>query len=81
MIVAPTACMKLQRLASPADEWAWAAEGIREGGQYAATVGVNLTLECWNRYETYFLNRLEQGVETVREIDSRSWGSWATRST
>lgn len=68
VIVAPTACMKLQRLAPAEDEWRWAVEGIRAGGEYAATLGIDLTLECWNRYETYFLNRLEQGVEMLREI-------------
>jgi sugar phosphate isomerase/epimerase len=60
MIIGPTAVMKTQRLASPEQEYGWALEGIRAGGEYAASVGVDLTLECWNRYETYFLNRLEQ---------------------
>lgn len=63
IIVAPTACMKLKPLADRDDERAWAIEGIRAAGEYAAQRDVNLTLECWNRYETYWLNRLDQGVE------------------
>jgi sugar phosphate isomerase/epimerase len=63
IIVHPTACMKTAPLAAPDQERAWAIEGIREAGEHAATLGVSLSLECWNRYETYFLNRLDQAVD------------------
>ena len=63
IIVAPSAVMKTQPLAPPADEWNWAIESIRAGGEYAASVGVDVALEPWNRYETYFVNRLEQAIE------------------
>lgn len=68
MIIGPTAVNKVTPLASPEDERKWAIEGIRAGGEYAAERGVNLTLECWNRYETYWLNRLEQGRELWDEV-------------
>ena len=74
IIVAPTACMKLKPLASREREHGWAVEGIRAGGEYAAGVGVNLTLECWNRYETYWLNRLEQAVPMWRETGLENGG-------
>jgi sugar phosphate isomerase/epimerase len=74
MIIAPTACMKTQRLAPELDEWKWAVEGIREGGDYAASVGIDLTLECWNRYETYFLNRLEQALKMWRDTGLTNGG-------
>ena len=63
IIVAPSAVMKTVRLAPQADEWEWAVGSIREGGDYAASVGVDVSLEPWNRYETYFLNRLDQAIE------------------
>jgi sugar phosphate isomerase/epimerase len=63
IIVHPTACMKTAPLADPEQEWQWAVEGIREAGEVADGLGVSLSLECWNRYETYFLNRLQQAVE------------------
>jgi sugar phosphate isomerase/epimerase len=63
IIVAPSAVMKTRRLGSADDEWRWAVESIRAGGEYAASVGVDVALEPWNRYETYFLNRLEQAIE------------------
>jgi sugar phosphate isomerase/epimerase len=63
IIVHPTACMKTAPLADAEQEWQWAVEGIREAGEVADGLGVSLSLECWNRYETYFLNRLEQAVK------------------
>ena len=74
IIVAPSAVMKTAPLASPADEWKWAIESIREGGEYAASVGVDVSLEAWNRYETYFLNRLDQAVDLWRETGLQNGG-------
>lgn len=74
IIVHPTACMKTQRLAAEQDERQWAVAGIREAGEYAATLGVNLSLECWNRYETYFMNRLEQAASIWREVGLTNGG-------
>jgi sugar phosphate isomerase/epimerase len=74
IIAAPTAVNKVRQLAPAEDERKWAIEGLREGGEYAASVGVNLTLECWNRYETYWLNRLDQGVELWREVGLSNGG-------
>jgi sugar phosphate isomerase/epimerase len=74
IIVAPSAVMKTAPLAAHADEWQWAIESIREGGRYAASVGVDVALEPWNRYETYFLNRLDQAVELWRELGLANGG-------
>ena len=74
IVVAPSAVMKTARLAPAADEWMWAIESIREGGEYAASVGVDVSLEPWNRYETYFLNRLDQAVEMWRETGLSNGG-------
>ncbi|HEY2371889.1 MAG TPA: sugar phosphate isomerase/epimerase family protein [Gaiellaceae bacterium] len=74
IIVAPSAVMKTSRLAPAADERRWAVESIREGGEYAASVGVDVALEPWNRYETYFLNRLEQAIELWRETGLANGG-------
>ncbi len=74
VIVHPTACMKTQALAPVADERRWAVEGIRAAGEYAAPLGVNLSLECWNRYESYFMNRLEQAASLWRETGLANGG-------
>lgn len=77
IIVAPTAFRRDRPLASPGHEWGWAAESIRACGEYAGSKGVDLTLECWNRYGTYLLNRLEQAVHLWRETGLRNGGVMA----
>jgi len=68
MIVAPTACMKMTPWKDPDEEWKWAVESIRKGGEYAGSVKVNLTIEAWNRYETYFVNRLDQCLKLMKDV-------------
>ncbi|HJQ29721.1 MAG TPA: sugar phosphate isomerase/epimerase family protein [Rubrobacter sp.] len=76
-IVAPTAYARVQPIAEPYDEWQWAVEGIRTAGEYAASLGVDLTLECWNRYGTYMLNRLDEGARMWRETGLSNGGIMA----
>jgi sugar phosphate isomerase/epimerase len=67
--VTPTACMKIHAETDRETELGWAAEGIREAGLYAGEQGIRLTVEPWNRYETYLINRLEQSLALVNEIN------------
>ncbi len=60
VVVHPTANMKIKPLGTKEQEWQWAVESIRDAGEYAASNGVSFSLEAWNRFESYFLNRLEQ---------------------
>jgi sugar phosphate isomerase/epimerase len=76
-IVAPTAYARVQPVAEPLDEWLWAVEGIRLAGDHATSLGVDLTLECWNRYGTYMLNRLEEGARMWRETGLQNGGVMA----
>jgi sugar phosphate isomerase/epimerase len=69
MIVVPSACMKIKGWGDPEEEWKWAVESIREGGEYANSIGVKLCIEAWNRYETYFVNRIEQCLKLMKAID------------
>jgi sugar phosphate isomerase/epimerase len=77
IIIAPTAFLRSRPLASERGEWEWAVESIRMGGEYASFLGVNLTLECWNRYGTYLLNRLEQAVRLWHETELSNGGVMA----
>jgi sugar phosphate isomerase/epimerase len=77
LVLAPTAAGKIVALAAPAEERAWAVEGLRSAGEHAATLGVDLVLECWNRYETYFLNRLAEAAELWRETGLANGGVMA----
>jgi sugar phosphate isomerase/epimerase len=76
-IVAPTAYGRVGPVADPREEWRWAVEGVREGGEYAAALGVDLSLECWNRYGTYMLNRLGEGAKMWRESGLSNGGVMA----
>jgi sugar phosphate isomerase/epimerase len=77
IIIAPTAFLRSRPIASEEEEWEWAVESIRTVGEYADALGVNLTLECWNRYGTYLLNRLEQAVRLWRETELPNGGVMA----
>lgn len=76
-IVAPTAYARVRPIAEPRDEWRWAVEGIRTAGEYAASLGIDLSLECWNRYGTYMLNRLDEGARMWRETGLSNGGIMA----
>jgi sugar phosphate isomerase/epimerase len=73
----PTACMKIKAEVNIDQEWAWAVEGAREAAHYAHEHGVRLALEPWNRYETYLVNRLDQSIQMVDEVDSPGIGVMA----
>ena len=76
-IVAPTAYARVGPIADPLDEWLWAVDGIRTAGDHASSLGVNLSLECWNRYGTYMLNRLEEGAGMWHETGLANGGLMA----
>lgn len=76
-IVAPTAYGRVKPVVDPLDEWLWAVEGVREAGEYAGSLGVDLSLECWNRYGTFMLNRLEEGARMWRETGLSNGGVMA----
>jgi sugar phosphate isomerase/epimerase len=62
LTVVPSTVGKTVPLASPADEWRWCVEALKECQAHAETVGVRIGLEPLNRFETYFLNRCEQAL-------------------
>lgn len=67
--VTPTANMKIHPETDIETELKWAVESIKECGLYAGEHGVRLTIEPWNRYETYLINRMEQSLALVNEIN------------
>jgi len=74
IVVAPTAFLRTQPIASEGEEWDLAVESIKNAGEHAASLGVDLTLECWNRYGTFLLNRLEQAARLWRETGLSNGG-------
>lgn len=49
------------------EDWKNAVEGIQILAEEAAEYGVNLNLECLNRFENHILNTASEGVKFVRE--------------
>lgn len=74
MIAGATAVCKVAPLAPREQEKEWCLENLSIAADYAAKLNVNLTLECWNRYETYWLNRLDQAVELCNELGKPNVG-------
>jgi len=70
----PTAVGKIIAEVDIKQEWAWAVEAAREVAPYAGDQGIRLVVEPWNRYETYLINRLEQSVAFVDEVDHPAVG-------
>jgi D-psicose/D-tagatose/L-ribulose 3-epimerase len=49
-------------------QWSWAVESLREVADYADKCGVRLAIEPLNRFETDFVNTVEQGLDLCRRI-------------
>lgn len=68
IIIAPTACMKMNRWPDPVEERKWAIDSIRTGAEYAASASIGFAIEAWNRYESYFVNTIAQGLGIMKEV-------------
>lgn len=55
----------------------WIVECCRECGAHANTYGVRVVVEPINRYETNFLNTIEQSVDFIRRVDLSNVGIMA----
>ncbi|CAK4034934.1 Hypothetical predicted protein [Lecanosticta acicola] len=61
-------------LSSPEEEWSWAITGLREICAFAAERNIRVAIEPQNRFETYFLNRIDQTLALVEQIGSGNCG-------
>lgn len=66
--IVPSTVGKVKPLASPAEEWAWVVEGLKEVAAYAAERGVIPGVEPLNRFETYLINRHDQAIRLADEV-------------
>jgi D-psicose/D-tagatose/L-ribulose 3-epimerase len=58
----------------PAEERRHSAAALRVLADMAADLGMRIALECINRYESSFLNTVEQGMELLSMIDRENAG-------
>jgi D-psicose/D-tagatose/L-ribulose 3-epimerase len=56
------------------DEWKRAVEGLQEVAPVAAGHGITLAIEPLNRFETYFLTTVDEGVKLCQEVGSPAVG-------
>ena len=59
-------------------ERAWAVEGLRALGEHAEGSGIILAIEPLNRFETYFINTMEQSAALTRLSAMREPSSAST---
>ncbi|HEY1689446.1 MAG TPA: sugar phosphate isomerase/epimerase family protein [Solirubrobacteraceae bacterium] len=76
-ILAPAACGRTHGGPRNGEEHSRMVDALRQSGEYAASLGVELAIEPWNRYETHLLNRLDQATALAREIDLPNVGVMA----
>ncbi len=53
-------------------EWKFAVESVRRAADYAEQRGVLLAVEPINRYESFLLNNVDQGLRFVSEVGSKA---------
>jgi sugar phosphate isomerase/epimerase len=66
--IVPSTVGKVKPSASPAEEWQWVVEGLREVAEFAQEHGVTPGIEPLNRFETYLINRHDQALALADEV-------------
>ncbi len=66
--IVPSTVGKVKPLASPAEEWKWVVEGLKEVAAFAADNGITPGVEPLNRFETYLINRHDQALRLAEEV-------------
>ncbi len=55
-------------------QWDWAVENLKIAADYAGEKGILLAVEPLNRFETDFINTVEQGLDLLARIDKSNVG-------
>jgi sugar phosphate isomerase/epimerase len=62
LTLVPVTVGKLVADGTPAEEWKWMVEGIKEIYAHAEKEGIRIAIEPLNRFETYLINRVDQAL-------------------
>lgn len=54
--------------------WVWATENLKECAEYAGEKNIKLAIEPLNRFETDFINIVDQGLELIERISCSNVG-------
>jgi D-psicose/D-tagatose/L-ribulose 3-epimerase len=66
--IVPGRVGKIVPTSTPENEWRWVVEGLREIAAFAKERNLRLGLEALNRFETHFLNRVDQTLALADEV-------------
>lgn len=66
--VVPSTVGKVKPMASPAQEWDWLIEGVKEVADFALSNKIKMGIEPLNRFETYLINRHDQALMLADEV-------------
>lgn len=72
--ITPSIGGKIKPSATVQEEWKWAVESIKEVCKYAQTKNIKIAIEPINRFETYFLNRVDEAMALVEAIQEENCG-------
>lgn len=64
--VVPGTVGKVVPDASEEEEWEWAVDGMKRIYEHAETKGIDIAIEPINRFETYFINRIDQALALAK---------------
>lgn len=70
----PSAVMKTQPITSEKREWQLAIKSTKELAEYALDFDVKLGIEPINRFETYFINRADQALKLIEDVNMDNVG-------
>ena len=74
LTLVPSEVGKIVAMADPDTEWQWAVDNIKECADHAKSKGVTIGLEPLNRFETNFLNRHDQALKLMEDVDRDNVG-------
>lgn len=60
--------MQLKRRDRAAENYRWAVDSMYQAAEYAKAHGVILAIEVLNRYESYFINTIEEGMQFLNQM-------------
>ncbi len=66
--IVPSTVGKTKPMSSPAQEWRWVVEGLKEVTDFAQQHGVQCGVEPLNRFETYLINRHDQALRLAEDV-------------
>ena len=67
--VVPGTVGKIEPDASAEEEWQWAVESCKKVYEHGLKQDVEIAIEPINRFETYFINRVDQALALADEVD------------